>query len=219
MVKICVSVPARTMGSTLETIRGLSRADLIELRLDYAVEQLDLAKLRKSTSTPLVATARIQAHGGRWALGEFERQKLLLSAAEMGYDYIDVEADSCHLGALAGKLHATGTTVIVSRHYLDRTPTLEEMLEAHHNAEDAGADIVKIIGTAKKAEDNLPCLEYVARAPGSVGFAMGFHGVPSRVLSPLMGGAWTYASAGEAVAPGQLTLESLRETFRLMGVE
>ncbi len=218
MVKICVSVPARTTASTLETLRGLARVDLIELRFDYAVEELDLQQLRESTSTPLVATVRIQAHGGRWALGETERQKLLLSAAEMGYDYVDVEADSCHLSALAGKLHATGTTVIVSRHYLDRTPTLEEMIEAHHEAEDAGADVVKIVGTAKRFEDNLPCLEYVTRAPGSVGFAMSYRGVPSRVLSPLMGGAWTYASAGEAVAPGQLTLESLREMYRLMGV-
>jgi len=93
------------------------------------------------------------------------------------------------------------------------------MIAAHHSAKEAGADVVKIVGTAMSVMDNMPFLEYVARAPGSVGFAMGALGVPSRVLSPLMGGAWTYASAGESVASGQPNVESLREAYRLMGVE
>jgi 3-dehydroquinate dehydratase len=49
---------------------------------------------------------------------------------------------------------------------------------------------------------------------------MGPLGVPSRVLSPMMGGCWTYASASVVgrVAPGQLTINQLREAYRLMGV-
>jgi 3-dehydroquinate dehydratase type I len=220
MVRICVSIPATTTAATTGVIRGLTKPDLIELRLDYAAERLDLRKLRESTSIPLVGTARVPSHGGRWSGGEGERQRLLLSAVRAGFDYVDVEADSVSLGELIEKAHGKGALVIVSRHYLDRTPALGEILTSHSEAKGAGADIVKIVGTAVSPSDNLFCLEYLAREPGNVSFAMGALGVPSRVLSPLMGGAFTYASAGEesSVAPGQLTLASLREAYRLMGV-
>lgn len=218
MVRICVSIPARTTAAAVESIRGLTKPDLVELRLDYAGERLDLAKLREATSVPLIATARLPSHGGRWSGGEGERQLLLLSAAEAGFDYVDVEADSNQIGALVEKLHLSRVRVVVSRHLLDRTPQLDEMLGIHSAAKEAGADIVKIVGTATRPADNMPCLGYLSQMPGNVSFAMGVGGVPSRVLSPLMGGAWTYASAGEAVAPGQPTIESLREAYRLMGV-
>jgi 3-dehydroquinate dehydratase type I len=220
MVRICVSVPATTTVAAIEAIRGLAKPDLIELRLDYAVERLDLRKLRESTSIPLIGTARVPSHGGRWGGGEGERQRLLLSAVRARFDYVDVEVDSVSLVELVEKVHDRSASVIVSRHYLDRAPSLGEILAAHGEAKAAGADVVKVVGTAGAPSDNLPCLEYLAREPGNVSFAMGALGVPSRVLSPLMGGAFTYASAAEGggVAPGQPTLASLREAYRLMGV-
>jgi 3-dehydroquinate dehydratase type I len=220
MVRICVSIPATTTAATIETMRNLAKPDIIELRLDYAVERLDLTTLRESTNTPLIATARLPVHGGRWGGGEGERQRLLISTARAGFDYIDVEADSVSLAELVGKLHERRASVVVSRHHMDRVPSLEEVLATHGEAKRAGADVVKVVGTATSPADNLPCIEYLAREPGNVSFAMGTHGVPSRVLSPLVGGAWTYASAAEGVevAPGQMTLTSLREAYRLMGV-
>jgi 3-dehydroquinate dehydratase-1 len=221
MVKICVSVPATTTASTIEAIHGLQKPDMIELRLDYAAERLDLEKIRESTNAPLVATARLPSQGGRWAGGEGERQRLLISAARVGFDYVDAEVDSVSLGELVTKLHEKRTSVIVSRHYLDRSPPLDEALAVHGEAKSAGADTVKVVGTAQSATDNLRCVEYLAREPGNVSFAMGALGVPSRVLSPLVGGAWTYASVAEGaqVASGQMTLASLREAYRLMGVQ
>ncbi|HIH88633.1 TPA: type I 3-dehydroquinate dehydratase [Candidatus Bathyarchaeota archaeon] len=220
MVKICVSVQATTTAAAVEAIHGLDKPDLVELRLDYASERLNLEKLREATDAPLIATARTPSHGGRWAGDEEERQRLLISAAKTGFDYADVEADSDALDELVGRLHYNHASVIVSRHYLDRTPPLDEILSIHVEAKRAHADIVKVVGTAQSPADNLPCLGYLAEEPGNVSFAMGVHGVPSRVLSPLMGGAFAYASAGEgaAVAPGQPTLRSLREAYRLMGV-
>jgi 3-dehydroquinate dehydratase type I len=220
MVRICVSVPAATTAATIGVIRGLVEPDLVELRLDYATEPLDLQGLRDSTHVPLIATARVPSHGGWWGGGEAERLRLLLSAVGAGFDYIDVEVESDFLGELVGEAHEWGASVIVSRHHLDRAPSLAEILATHREAKGAGADLVKVVGMARSPSDNLPCLEYLAREPGNVCFAMGALGVPSRVLSPLMGGAFTYASAGEGggVAPGQPTLSSLREAYRLMGV-
>jgi len=218
--RICVVVPATTMVDTMKIMSRLPEPDLVELRLDYATEALNLHLLRESTQVPLIATARLPHHGGRWAKSEGERYALLHSAAKEGFDYVDAEIDSPSLGELATKVHAAGVSLIVSHHDLDRAPSLNEILAMHGEAKGVGADVVKIIGSAACAEDNLPCLEYLGRWPGNVCFNMGLLGVPSRVLSPMIGGLWTYASASEAgrVAPGQLTIDGLREAYRLMGV-
>ncbi len=216
MVKICVSVQATTTAATIEVIRGIADPDLLELRLDYSTEHLDLSRFRESTSVPLIATARGTSHGGR---SEADRLRVLLSAIEAGFDYVDVEAESNFLYKLVEEAHEGNALVIVSRHYQDRAPSLREILTASCWAKGTGADIVKVVGMAQKPSDNLPCLEYLTQEPGNICFAMGIMGVPSRVLSPLMGAAFTYASAGKGaeVAPGQPTLSSLREIYRLMG--
>ncbi len=217
--RICVAVPATTTADALETIRHLEEPDLIELRLDYTLEALNLRALRKSTDVPLIATARLPSHGGRWVRGEDKRRALLRSAASEGFDYVDAEIDSYSIGELATEVHAAGVKLIVSRHYLDRAPSLNEIMEKHMEAKGVGADVVKVVGSVSSPADNLSCLEYLGREPGNVCFNMGPLGVPSRVLSPLMGGRWTYASASDEgwVAPGQLTIEALREAYRLMG--
>ena len=63
-------------------------------------------------------------------------------------------------------------------------------------------------------------LRYLESEPGNISFGMGRHGAPSRVMSPLLGGAYTYASAsaGKESAPGQLTLWEMRLIYRAMGV-
>jgi 3-dehydroquinate dehydratase len=49
---------------------------------------------------------------------------------------------------------------------------------------------------------------------------MGEYGSPSRILSPLFGGLYTYASvgAGKEVARGQISIENLRSIYMLMGL-
>ena len=218
--RICVAVPATTTAVVLKTIHHLKEPDLIELRLDYAAEALNLKVLRKSTDVPLIATARLPSHGGRWVKGENERRALLRSAVQEGFDYVDAEIDSPSISELAHKVHAVGSKLIISRHYLDRAPGFDEIIATHVEARGVGADVVKVVGSAACPADNLPCLEYLGREPGNVCFNMGPLGVPSRVLSLLMGGCWTYASASDTgrVASGQLTIEALKEAYRLMGV-
>jgi 3-dehydroquinate dehydratase/shikimate dehydrogenase len=83
-----------------------------------------------------------------------------------------------------------------------------------------GADVCKIVGTAVSFIDNLICLDFLRDNPGNVSFMMGEYGSPSRILSPLFGGLYTYASvgAGKEVARGQISIENLRSIYMLMGV-
>jgi 3-dehydroquinate dehydratase type I len=80
-------------------------------------------------------------------------------------------------------------------------------------------DIVKIVTFARSWEDNLNILSLISHARKRkqeiVTFCMGEKGKMSRIFSPIIGAAWTYASItrGKASAPGQLTVEEMREVW------
>jgi 3-dehydroquinate dehydratase-1 len=81
-------------------------------------------------------------------------------------------------------------------------------------------DYIKIIGKATSVEDNLKMLTLPQFAEKKgiqiVAFAMGRKGTISRILSPIFGAAFTFASLDEATAPGQIPLDEMKknlETF------
>jgi len=84
-----------------------------------------------------------------------------------------------------------------------------------------GADICKIVGKATCQKDNLTYLNLIQENPSVslVSLGRGRTGLLSRVGSPLVGAAYTYASseAGRESAPGQLTVPELRQIYGIMG--
>ena len=115
-----------------------------------------------------------------------------------------------------------GAGVIISFHDFEATPEKELLEEILRDEQSAGADICKIVGTSNTPSDNLTYFNLLRENVDIeiVSFGMGNAGILSRVLSPLVGGAFTYASAetGSESAPGQLTISELREIYRMMGV-
>ena len=212
---ICLSVAAYTTEHVLKAIR-LNSPDLYELRLDYQTCPIDLEEVRATTDAPLVATNR-GVRGGR---DENNRVALLLEASRVGYDYVDLEAECATLLEASGEIHGNGSRLIVSHHDAGSTPSHAAMRGLLDTSKRVGGDICKIVGTARSYGDNLVYLRFLADNPGNICFGMGQHGVLSRVMCPLLGGAFTYAStaAGEECAPGQLTLDRMRDVYRLMGV-
>lgn len=217
---ICVAVTARDTKQTLTRIRGLTSPDLIEIRFDYCVEPIEPRRIRDVAEAPLIATNRPVYQGGLSEEVEERRLGRLYEACEAGFEYADVELAAPSIGETIEHMHDLGSKCILSHHDFEATPTLEELNRLNERAEVMGADIVKLVGTANDYGDNLVYLAYLSGKPGNVSFGMGLHGVPSRVLSPLMGGAFTYASIveGEESAPGQLTLQKMRELYEAMGV-
>ena len=106
-------------------------------------------------------------------------------------------------------------------HNLRSTPGLEELKRIVTQELATGADICKVVTTAKSFEDNLTALRLFALFPGVklVALAMGQVGKPSRVFSPLLGGYFTYASLseGKESATGQLTVNYLRSFYEATG--
>ena len=89
------------------------------------------------------------------------------------------------------------TKTIVSYHKFDGALSVSAMENILDKEIASGASICKIVTTAKQVEDNLPALSFVSFASSKaklVCFCMGEHGKISRLLSPVFGAFFTFAS-------------------------
>jgi 3-dehydroquinate dehydratase-1 len=212
--RICASI-VKNDPAAVKAVQPL--VDLFEVRIDLIGSGWrDVAgRIEK----PWIATNRRAAEGGSWGKSEADRVGELIEAAEMGASIVDIELETANLGEAVGQIKKRAQCLL-SRHDLKRTPSLESLKEIARRQIDAGADICKVVTTAQKFEDNLIVLRLIAEMPGVrvVSFAMGERGYISRVLCPLVGGDFTYASIGQGMesAPGQLTVRELRDIYGMM---
>jgi len=205
------------VNKDLELIRGIEQfVDLFEVRIDFIGDgwQELAGRLRK----PWIACNRIADEGGRWKGDEKGRISELLKAVDLGADMIDLELETGNLDEIVGVIRKR-SECILSFHELERTPPINQMREIVHRQLEAGADICKVITTAQRFEDNLAVLQLITefRKTRVVSFAMGPLGFTSRVLCPLVGGDFIYASIerGKESAPGQITARELRKIYEL----
>ena len=87
-----------------------------------------------------------------------------------------------------------------------------------------GADVCKIITTARAVKDNLTTLNFVSEASKKakiVCFAMGDLGKQSRLVSPVLGAFFTFASLDEKrkTAKGQLTIQEMNSAYEALGLK
>jgi len=212
--RICATIT----NSDLKAIqKASSQADLLEVRIDLIGD--DWEKVAGQLNKPWIACNRTAAEGGRWQGNEARRIEKLLQAVEMGADTVDIELRTKNLANIV-KLIKRRAKCLVSYHDLEKTPPFAAMKRLVEQQTKAGADICKVVTTARSFEDNLSVLRLIREFPGArvVAFAMGPQGMTSRVLCPLVGGDFTYASAaqGQESAPGQMTVSELREIYGMM---
>jgi 3-dehydroquinate dehydratase type I len=109
---------------------------------------------------------------------------------------------------------------LISYHNYGETPSSRILSEIVRRQRLAGADICKIVTTARGLEDNLILLRLIRQHPDLkiVAFAMGPEGRLSRVLSALAGAYFTFASlaAGQESASGQIPVAEMREIYRMI---
>ncbi|MFH1328833.1 MAG: type I 3-dehydroquinate dehydratase [Candidatus Bathyarchaeota archaeon] len=222
--KICVVITAKNFQALKKMIKRAEEVstDLIEIRFDYLMNKLDTSVVRKLTKLPLIATNRLAGEGGVTKIAETERLNTLICAANSGFDYVDVELATRDVEKVIKNIKASGSKAIVSFHDFNSTPSLINLSKILKNEIKVGAEVCKIVTTAKRRLDNLTCLEFVTHASKKVPivcFCMGTMGIPSRLLTPLFGAAFTYASIqrGRESASGQLNAIAMRKIFGLMG--
>jgi len=214
--KICVAIQAITTEQTIESILKSGLADLIEVRLDYRTEQLSLSSIREVTDKPLIATNRRRDQGGKAVESESKKIQLLFEAVEAGFDYVDIASTTESLEETHNKFVDKDVKTIISYHDFKNPLNMETLVEKHLELSRNGSDLIKLVGWTDKYLDNLPYLEYNNAYPGNISFGMGEHGIISRILAPLSGTAYTYASLdpGSELAAGQIPLQLLWETYR-----
>lgn len=199
-------------------------ADLIEIRLDYLRKMEGMEKMVEHASVPLIATNRQHQQGGYRVQDEENRLQNLIEAAETGFQYVDIELTAKALTSMTERLRDLGTRLIISFHDFKLTPSQAEMERTVKAEIESGAEICKLVTTASNIDDNLACLNLLSkmkRTKKLVCFAMGAKGILSRVLSPVFGAYFTYASLEEGMetAPGQISISELKSLYRILSVE
>jgi len=213
--RICAAI----VNKNLEVIKRVEPfVELFEIRIDLIGNGWQ--ELVKQLNKPWVASNRIADEGGKCDKSETERIEELLKAVELGASIVDIELGTRNLGEAIQPIK-NKTTCLLSFHDLEKTPPLVRMKDIVQQELDAGADICKVVTTAQRFEDNLAILQLITEFPKIkiVSFAMGPLGFTSRVLCPLVGGDFTYASIekGQESASGQITVSDLRKLYKMVG--
>jgi 3-dehydroquinate dehydratase type I len=219
--RICVSILPKTVPEALQLIEKAeeANADFIEVRLDRLEDCLEnhlgLADLAAHSKTPKIATDKSSRP-------QTEQRQMLLNAAKSGFEYVDAELSTPQLKDLVKELKALGAKLIVSFHKFDGSLDTSELNSILEKEISSGAEVCKIVTTAKRIEDNLTTLNFVSAASSKaklVCFCMGEQGKFSRLLSPLFGGFFTFASLeqGSETASGQMTIQEMKTAYALLG--
>lgn len=219
--KICVSILPKTVPEALQLIEKaeFAHADFIEVRLDRLKDCLEnhrgLADLAAHGKPAKIATDKS-------ARPEMEQQQILVSSARSGFEYVDAELSTPQLEDLVKKLKAQGAKPIVSFHKFDGSLSIFELNSVLEKEISGGAEVCKIVTTAKQMVDNLTTLNFTSAASSKtklVCFCMGELGKISRLLSPLFGCFFTFASLerGSETASGQMTIQEMKTAYELLG--
>ncbi|NQT18698.1 MAG: type I 3-dehydroquinate dehydratase, partial [Planctomycetes bacterium] len=207
---ICVSLASSDLAQLQQDITAAARvADAIEIRLDYLPMNIDLTAVLAARPKPIIVTCRRMHDGGKYEGDERVRVLALQKAAQLGADFIDIEADS------AAELRDVPARRIVSYHNFKETP--ENLAAIHETCAHTKPHIVKLATMANSQTDNLRVFELLREAGvATAAFCMGELGLISRIIGRKFGGEITYAAlgAGLQTAPGQLTAAELRDLYR-----
>ena len=213
--RICATITNNDLKAVKE---AEPLVDLLEVRIDLIGD--DWQDIVRQLEKPWIACNRSADEGGQWQGSEARRIEKLLQAIELGAETIDIELRTNNLNNIINLIKKQAKC-LVSFHDLEKTPPFDTMKQIVEEQSKADADICKMVTTAQDFEDNLAVLRLIPEFPTTkmVSFAMGPVGIISRVLSPLIGGEFTYASIekGKESAPGQITVTELVKIYGMLG--
>jgi 3-dehydroquinate dehydratase/shikimate dehydrogenase len=193
----------------------------LEFRLDFldnpcAGAQAITGFLERFPDCIILATCRRHQNHGKFN-GSTEEQFALLDLAERhGAHAIDVEIETAEMAPERLSRFRGRAQVIISYHNFEATPPMDTVV---HRMLRVPADAYKVVTTARKPSDNARVLAAAKTLPKQrmVVLAMGELGFPTRVLSPVFGGIFSYAAPiyAEGTAAGQVSARLLRHLYRV----
>ena len=208
---ICIVIQNKT-AAQIEEI--LQHVEMAEIRLDRCSLTDSETETCFESDVPLVATCRVsEVMASDPSLSEIKAASLceerLCRAIKAGARYVDVEVEAPKYMSKRVRSCAqeNGTVFIKSFHDFSGTGSCEELKAVVEKCLHIGADIVKIVTTARTADEAERVLSlYDEFAPEKlIAFSMGDAGRESRMQCLAKGAPYTYAALTEedAAAPGQ----------------
>jgi len=211
---IAGTIKAKSIDDAIKIIeRG--EADLYELRVD-AMESFEGIEKLKSFGNKLIITVRSKEEGGFREISDEERLKLFEEFMKVKPAFVDVEFKSKIAKNVIELAREKGVRVIISYHNFEKTPSFEELKALLEEMKKLKADVIKMVTFAKHYLDNVRIVRLYEYEKDLIAFCMGEKGKISRAFSLILS-PFTYASLGEAAAPGQLSVEDMKLLLALVG--
>lgn len=221
--RICIALGLPDVPTLLEHAQREVEAGetFLEFRLDFLNNprkgaEAITAFLARNPECILLATCRRHQNHGRFN-GSIEEQLVILDlAVANGAHAIDIEIETAESAKERLSQFRGRTQVIISYHNFEATPPVDQVLNRLMRIP---ADAYKMVTTARKPSDNARVLSAAKALPKErlIVLAMGELGFPTRVLSPIFGGVFTYAAPllTEGTAAGQVSARFLRHLYRV----
>lgn len=218
-MKICACIAEKTAEDCIKVARALD-TDFVEHRMDFMEKIENLDKIYSAINIPIIATNRSVACKGYFKGTEEDRIEHLINAIDAGCVMVDIELSVSN--KLKKKvIHAAKKNkckIIISFHDWNHTPNIKELLKIMLREKEEGADIGKIVTTANSLGDCHRVLGLLLEAQKEdfplIAFSMGKLGKFTRPMSLLFGAPFTFAALDKKTAPGQLSVNEIRNILR-----
>ena len=226
--KVCLALTADSVEEMLRTAESMARENsFVEFRLDHLKQPAAaLLKISRFLEThqyvTAVGTCRRASAGGKFKGTPASELAILIKAADAGCQLVDLELQSAAKLKPQAIARLRGRSALILsfhdfRETIDLDRTLARMLKIP-------ADFYKVVSTATTLFDNVTMMKFLQAQSDKhalVGLCMGEQGVVSRVLGLRAGSAFTFAavSADQRTAPGQISIQELRNIYRIEHVD
>jgi 3-dehydroquinate dehydratase / shikimate dehydrogenase len=237
MTYIAVPIAAKNLEQAQQQIDSAVKAgaEMLELRTDY-LEGLNTelaAKLKGiakeacgSKKIPIIATCRDKRQGGAIDYPEKLRIEVLAEAVNAGADFVDFEYENYLYPANQEKLRLAlskngKARLILSTHNFETKPAnIGKLFRTITNT--CLGVIPKIVYKANHINDCFEAFDLLHQTSGErIVFCMGQAGMVSRIIAKKLGSFVTFASIDpqNQTAPGQLTIEQLKNLYRFDDID
>ena len=218
--KVCVSLATDSADKLPALIASAiqRKADFVEIRFDHTIygeidHALDMTSKIKNTA---IFTLRSKEEGGFFEGSNRERISLLEKMAMTRPMLLDIEISTLKKEkGIRQFLSENKVPILVSSHDFKKTSSPSTLLKKFEVMR-IYSDYVKMVTTARSIEDNFKLLSLYDNNDNTklIAFAIGEHGILSRVLCNLYGGSpFTYASLDKPLAPGQLDIVLMKKLY------
>ena len=199
--RLCVCLTQKNPQDCIEFVSSTD-ADLVEHRIDFMNQVVNLKDIYSATDLPIIATCRPLEMGGNFVGEESKRIYHLLAAINSGASFVDleIETDLALKKRIYEGISESSCQLIISKHY---------------------TEFMKVVVTPQSVDDCKRVLQlYSLESMDTplIAFAMGNLGKFSRVSALFLGAPFMYVSqdSGEAAALGQISLSDMRTIVRFL---